>query len=214
VVEPVKKRRYEAAGRQAASAATRQRIVDTARELILQRGYRAATIGAIAAGAEVNVDTIYQLVGRKPLLLRELIEQAISGQDHAVTAEDRTHVIAIRAEPDPARKLEMYARAIRHTHVRLAPLLLALRDASTTEPEAEEVWREISERRAANMAKLIGDIKETGRLRPGLSIRDGADTVWVMNSPELFIMLTEERGWSLDHYERWLADSLIRLLLQ
>ena len=114
--EPVKKRSYEASRRQAASAATRQRIIDAGRELILTRGYRATTIAAVAAKAEVNVDTIYQLVGRKPLLLRELIEQAISGQDHAVTAEDRAHVQAIRAEPDPATKLALYARAIRETH--------------------------------------------------------------------------------------------------
>lgn len=212
--EPVKKRSYQATGRRAASAATRQRIVDAGRELILMRGYRATTIADIAARAGVNIDTIYQLVGRKPVLLRELIEQAISGQDHAVTAEDRSHVQAMRAEPDPVVKLSMYARAIRETHERLAPLFVALRDASTTEPEAEQVWREISDRRATNMRRLVGDIGETGALRPDVSIDDAADTVWVMNSPELFVMLTEERGWTPDHYERWLAETLTRQLLR
>ena len=47
----------------------------------------------------------------------------------------------------------------------MAPLLLALRDASATEPEAEQVWREISDRRAANMRKLAGDLEDTGGLR-------------------------------------------------
>jgi AcrR family transcriptional regulator len=211
--EPVKRRSYEAGRRRAASAATRQRIVDAARELILKRGYRATTIADIAALAEVNVDTIYQLVGRKPVLLRELIEQAISGEDHAVIAEDRPHVQAMRAEPDPAVKLAIYARAMRETHLRLAPLFVALRDASTTEPEAEQVWREISDRRASNMRKLVRDIDETNALRPDLSIDDAADSVWALNSPELFVMLTGERGWTPSHYERWLAASLRRLLL-
>jgi len=211
--EPVKKRSYEASRRAAASGATRQRILDAARELILARGYRAATITAIAARAEVNVDTIYELVGRKPLLLRELIEQALSGQDQAVVAEQRSHVVAMRAEPDAAVKLELYATAIRETHERLAPLFVALRDASATEPEAREVWRDISERRALNMRKLVADVGSTGRLRPDLSLDDAADAVWVTNSPEVFVMLTVERGWSPDRYERWLATTWQRLLL-
>ena len=36
-------------------------------------------MAGIANRAGVNVDTVYELVGRKPVLLRELIEQAISG---------------------------------------------------------------------------------------------------------------------------------------
>ncbi len=214
MVEPVKKRSYESSGRQATSAETRQRIVDAGRELILQRGYRATTIAAIAERAGVNIDTIYQLVGRKPVLLRELIEQAISGQDHAITAEERSTIVAIRAERNPTLKLEMYARAIRETHARLAPLFVALRDAATTEPEAMEVWRTISDRRATNMVKFIREIDDSGGLRPELSIDDAADTLWVTNSPEVFVMLTEERGWSPDHYERWLAATWTTLLLR
>jgi AcrR family transcriptional regulator len=213
MVRPVKRRSYDTAGRQAQSAATRGRILDAARVLMLERGYRATTIAAVAAEAEVNVDTVYELVGRKPMILRELIEQAVSGTDHAVVAEEREQIKAIRAEPDPALKLALYARTMRETHARLAPLFLALRDASSTEPEAKEVWKEISDRRAANMRKFVGDIRTAGGLRAGLSIADGADTVWVTNSPEVFVMLTVDRGWSPAHYERWLVDSWRRLLL-
>ena len=97
---------------------------------------------------------MYELVGRKPMVLREMIEQAISGTDHAVVAEERSYVMAVRAEPDPAKKLAIYARAACKTHQRMAPLFLALRDASSTEPEAQQVWQEINDRRAANMRKF------------------------------------------------------------
>ena len=118
----VKRRTYDASARQTQSAATRQRIVDAARALILERGYRATTIAAIATKAGVNTDSVYALVGRKPMVLRELIEQAVSGTDHSVAAEDRAYVKAIRAETDPARKLAIYARAVCDTHQRMAPL--------------------------------------------------------------------------------------------
>ncbi len=213
MAKPVKRRPYDASLRKAQSAETKQRIVDAGRALMLERGYRATTIAAVAAQAEVNVDTVYALVGRKPTLLRELIEQAISGTNRPVVAEERAPIKAIMAEPDPVVKLTLYAKAIRETHARLAPLLLALRDASSTEPEAHAVWQEISDRRAANMRKLIGEIRATGRLRVGLSVNDAADTVWVTNSPEVYVMLTGERGWSPSRYERWLAESWQRLLL-
>jgi AcrR family transcriptional regulator len=213
VDDRVKKRSYDVAARQAQSAATRQRIIDAARELISDGGYRATTIAAVAARADVSVDTVYTLVGRKPVLVAELIEQAISGTDHAVTAEDRDYVKAIRAEPDAARKIGIYAHAMRETHARLAPIFVALRDASATDADARDVWKRISDRRAANMRQFVRDLRAAGGLRHDLSINDAADTVWATNSPELYVMLTVERRWSPQHYEDWLADTWRRLLL-
>ena len=211
--QPTISRDYNSAARAAQSHATRKRIVESARALMLEHGYRATTIAAIARHAEVHVDTIYELVGRKPMVLRELIEQAISGSDAAVPAEERDYVAAIRNEPDPRAKLAIYARATREIHQRMAPLVLALRDASATEPEAHEVWQTISDRRAANMRKLAQELRKAGGLRRGLSIDEAADVIWATNSAELFTMLTVERGWKPARYERWLADTWCRLLL-
>ncbi len=124
-----------------------------------------------------------------------------------------TTVAAMGAEPDPARKLAIYARAVREIQARMAPLLLALRDASATEPDAAEVWREVSDRRAANMRKLAQDLKPAGGLRAGLSIDEAADVIWATNSSELYVLLTVERGWPPNRYERWLSDTWCRLLL-
>lgn len=213
VAKDVKRRPYDNGARQAQSTETRERILDAARELLAERGYRATTIGAVARRAGVHVDTIYDLVGRKAVILRELIERAISGTSGPVVAEDRDYVQAIRAEPDPARKLALYAAAMRTIHGRMAPLYLALRDASSTEPEAAAVWQEISERRAANMVKLARDLAEAGGLRADLPIDEAADVIWATNSAELYVLLTVERGWTPERYERWLADAWSRLLL-
>jgi AcrR family transcriptional regulator len=207
------KRPYDSTQRDASSAATRGRILAAARDSIVGSGYRKATVAEIARKAGVNVDTVYALVGRKPVILRELIEGAISGRDEAVEAEERDYVVAVRAEPDPRRKLAIYASALRSIHARLAPLVLALRDAATTEPEATAVWKMISDRRAANMRKLAQDLRDAGGLRDDLTIREAADVLWATNSPELYTLLVVERGWSPPHYERWLTDSWCRLLL-
>jgi AcrR family transcriptional regulator len=207
MADHVKRRPYDGAGRRTRSTETRRRILDAARTLLIERGYRGTTIAAIAARAEVSVDTIYELVGRKPMLLRELIENALSGTDRAIEAEQRDHVTAVRAEPDPVRKLAIYARAVRETQSRLAPLFLAVRDAASTEPEATAIWHEISARRARNMRLFVRDVAAAGAMRDGVSIDDAADIVWVTNSSEVYVLFTVERGWSGERYERWLADT-------
>ena len=113
----VKKRSYDNSTRLEQSNETRQAILDAARSQMLERGYRATTIADVARHASVHVDTVYTLVGRKPVLLRELIEHAISGTNEAIPAEQRDYVAAIRAEPEPRRKLAIYApRPARSMH--------------------------------------------------------------------------------------------------
>lgn len=206
------KRSYDNERRTARSRDTKQRILEAARQELTSRGYRASTIAQVARTAGVHPDTIYALVGRKPEILRELIEVAISGADGPVAPEDREYVQRIKAEPDPRRKLAIYADATRAVQTRMAPLHLALRDASFTEPEADQIWNEINERRALNMRRLVDDLGDEV-LRPGLTVDTAADVIWATASSEVFLLLTSDRGWSLEQYEQWLHDTWCRLLL-
>ena len=95
----------------------------------------------------------------------------------------------------------------------MAPLFLALRDVAGTDDEANEVWEAISERRAQNMRLFVRDLESAGGLREGLSVDDAADTVWVLNSSEIYLLLTGDRGWSPNEYERWLAATWKQLIL-
>src|SRR3954452_18266454 len=168
-------RRYQSEIRRRRSAETRRRILDRARDLVVEKGYSGTTVAEVARRAGVHVDTVYALVGRKPVILHELVEGAISGTDHAVDPLERDYVQAMRAEPDAGRKLDLYAGAMSRIHARLAPLFLALRDAARADPEAAAVWSEISERRARNMRRLAADLLTTGQIRPDLELDEVAD---------------------------------------
>jgi AcrR family transcriptional regulator len=207
------RRRYDASRRQAAARETHNRILREARALFLERGYSATTMPAIAEAAGVAVDTLYATFGPKPSLFRLLIETAISGRDEAVPALNRDYVREVRAEPDPGRKLEKYAHAVRMVQERLAPLVVLLRDAARAEPALSELWHEISTRRANNMRLFTAELAAAGGLRDGLSIDDAADIVWATNAPDFFVLLVQERGWSPEKFEHWLADAWARLLL-
>lgn len=209
-----KKRPYNAAGRQEAAAETRRSILDAARRTFVERGYPATTMASIARGAGVALDTIYATVGNKPALFRLLVESAVSGTDEPVAALERDYVRAIQGEKSPRKKLAIYARAIAAIHPRLAPLFKVLQSAASLDPDLAALWRDISKRRAKNMGLFAEELKATGGLREGSDTQEVADILWSMNSPELYLLLVEQRGWSPERFERWLADAWARLLLK
>lgn len=214
MIRTVKRRAYDSSSRKESARATRQSIFDAARRLFLERGYAGTTMPAIAQAAGVALDTVYATAGKKPTLFRLLIETAISGRDGAVPAEERDYVRALRAEPDAARKLQLYAAALRTIQPRLAPLFQVLQAAAPLDPDLRALWQEISQRRAANMRLLAKELAATGRLRAGLSDSMVADIIWSMNSPEFYLLLVEQRGWSPGEFECWLAEAWVRLLLE
>ena len=101
------KRSYDATRRAEAAARTRQSILEAARTLFAENGYSATSMAAIAQAAGVALDTVYASAGRKPALVRLLVETAISGTDQAVPAEQRDYVVAIRAAPHAVEKIRL-----------------------------------------------------------------------------------------------------------
>ena len=209
-----KKRTYDSSGRKAAAEATRHAILEAARRVFLKHGYAGATMPAIAQEAGIALDTVYAVAGKKPALMRLLVETAISGQDQAVPAEQRDYVRAIRAEPDAAAKLKIYATALAAIQSRLAFIFTVLQAAATQEPDLQALWQEISRRRAANMRLLAEDLAATGQTRRDLSLSQIADIIWSMNAPEYFLLLVGQRGWTAEAFGRWLGDAWARLLLE
>ena len=49
--------------------------------------------------------------------------------------------------------------------------------------------------------------------RPALSAGEAADIIYAMLSPELFLVLTRDRAWPADKWERWTYDTLCSQLL-
>ncbi|MGH3915067.1 MAG: TetR/AcrR family transcriptional regulator [Pseudonocardiaceae bacterium] len=210
-------RQYHSPRRAEQAAATRQAVLAAAWELFVSTGYAATTVVDIAARARVSVDTVYAVAGRKPTLLRELLQTALSGADKAGPAapdEQRDHVRPVRGAGTAREKIAVYAHAIAELQQRRAPVFLALRDAAATDPECAALWEEISRRRAKNMRFFAADLRSTGELRGDLSDEEVADIVWSMNAAEYWALLVHERGWSPSRFTAWIIDAWTRLLLR
>jgi len=211
--DPEPKRRYDASRRLEQAAATRRAVLDAARDLFVDNGYSATTVTDIARRAGVSIDTVYATVGRKPALLRELVETAISGTEQAVPADQRGYVARMHDAANARDMISIYAQAITAIQQRLAPVFLALRDAAGIDAACAALWTEIAERRATNMRRLASDLRAKGGVRSDLTDDQVADVIWSMNSPEYWLLLVRDRAWTPDQFAAWLTDAWSRLLL-
>ena len=179
----------------------------------MTKGYVATTIADIARRARVAVDTVYATVGRKPALLREVLETALSGTDAVVPAQERDYVKRTQEAASAADKISAYVDGLVQLQDRLAPVFLAVRDAGASDPDSEAEWRRIAERRARNMRLFAADLRTTGELREDVSDDQVADIIWSMNGPEYWRLLVIERGWPPVVFGRHLVDAWTRILL-
>jgi AcrR family transcriptional regulator len=206
-------RRYRSARRAERAGQTRSMILAAAREAFLSSGYSTATVGGIAAAAGVHVDTVYASIGRKPDLIRAVVESAISGTDHPVPAEARDYVRRIKQAGSPSEMIEIYAGAVASMAPRTAPVFAALRTAGLTDPDCAALYSEISGRRAANMRRFAADLRAAGGVRTDLDDAQIGDLVWATNSEDYYRLLVVDRGWALEAFRAHLADLWRRMLL-
>ncbi len=63
------------------------------------------------------------------------------------------------------------------------------------------------------MTAFYRQVAAKGPLRKGLDEKRAGEIVWALTSPELYLLLVTESGWSKEKYSQWLAGILFRVLL-
>jgi AcrR family transcriptional regulator len=213
VKQPAPRRVYSMSRRRQAAVQRRRAIVEAARQHFLERGYSGTTMAAIARSAGVSHETVYAAFGPKPVLFRHLVETALSGTHEPVPALQREIVRQVRAERDPDRIIEMFAHTVRTLQERVAPLIGVLNAGAETDADLRAFAEELSSRRVGHMRAFVEDLAAKRGLRADLSVDMATDVIWIMNSPEFYLLCVRDRGWSPQLFERWLADTWKRLLL-
>ena len=211
MTEPVK-RRYDNSRRQAQVAATRLKVIESAERLFTEHGYPATTIDAIAEAADTPLPTLYRLFGSKRALLAAVLDTAFGGDDQPIAFADRPAVRAARAEPDPAKMVDAFARIVAEFMQRSSAILHVLATAAQVDPDAAELLAQIRRQRHTGQSRIVMALESTGTLDPDLDTSEAADIVYALLSPDVHRILTLERGWPADRYQQWIARSLSTLL--
>lgn len=212
VAEPVKKTRsYDSSRRRAQAEETRRSILEAAHALFFAHGYGLTTVAAIASSASVSVETIYKAFGSKAGLARSLFDQALAGEDPVTTGERAA--IVKRDEHDPHKRLHAFGGFVSEVAPRVAPVMLLIRAAAETDPEAAALWQHINDERLAGMTRDAQQLADEGHLRDDITTRQAGDIFWACTSPELFELLVLKRGWTPGRYGQWVADIFTATLL-
>ncbi len=207
-----KGRAYDSPTRRASAEQTRLRVLGEAHRLFTTQGYAGTSVAQIAQAARVSVDTVYATVGRKPQLLLAVHDMALASGPEPLSAAERDYVHAIRSATTATAKIEIYAAALGEVLPTTAPLMIALREAGSADPQSRAMWESISDRRAANMLLFAADLRGTGEVRNDLSDQQVAELVWSMNSAEYYTLLAS-RGVSPQDFARLITDVWTRTLL-
>ena len=209
---PVKtKRPYDSAGRRRQAERSRSTILDTAQRLFLDDGYAGTTVAAIAAAAEVSVETIYKSFGGKTGLVRAIRDRGLAGEGPR-PAPERSDEMRAR-ETDPRTIISNWGTFTTEVAPRVSPILLVVRAAAEADPELAELRDEMEADRLRRMTTNARHLYEAGHLRPGMTLKTATDILWTYSSPELYELLVLRRRWSTDRYGRFIAEAMIAALL-
>jgi AcrR family transcriptional regulator len=189
------------------AAVTRRTILQAARELFAEQGFANTTVKALAERAGVAVQTIYATFGSKAGVVMGLVDLLDEEAGVEVIHAD------IQRTEDPREVLRLAARIGRQIRERCGDIVNMARQGASTDERLASALGEGIRRRHAALATITQTLHSQKALRDGLDPQTAADIASALLSDEICDVLVDQRHWSYDRYEHWLADALAQQLL-
>ena len=198
-------RRYESPMRARRAQETRAAVIAAAAELFTTRGWAGTGMRDVANAAGVATETVYSHFSSKRVLLQAVIDVAAVGDDRQIAVAERDEFVAL-GQGRRAERLARAAALVRAVNERTAAYAKVLREAAPSDEQIAEALQATRARQrqdiAAGTALLLGRPPST----------EEVDELWALLSPEVYLLLVHEAGWTPDAYEGWAATTLDRAL--
>jgi len=193
--------------RELQAAETRRLILASARRHFARDGYARTSLKAIAGDVGVSVQTIYDSVGQKADLVRQL--------NDLIDEEAQVGRIAasLRTATDPVEVLTVSARITRRIHERCGDLVRASFDAERADPELVAIAAEGRRRHLTGAQAVIARLVELGALRTGLSAEDAVVTLAALSDIRLAFLLADDHSLTPQQIEDWISGQCAAALL-
>jgi AcrR family transcriptional regulator len=208
------KRDYRSELRTAQARETRRSIVSAASRLLVENGYGATTIDAIADAAGVSRKTVFTAVGGKLELLKTALDWAVAGDDRPVALADRRAMQQVLEERDPTALITRWVRIAVEIDTRVARLFRAVEVAAGIDAAARELVEQSQRQRLDGARMIIKRVAALEALTTELTRDEAIDMAWLATDPALFDRLVLVRGWSTGRFEKWLGQTLCGQLLR
>jgi AcrR family transcriptional regulator len=157
----------------------------------------------VAAAAGVATETVYAYFPSKRALLQAVGDLGVVGDDRPVALAERAEFAAMGHGARDER-IKAAAQLLAGVHVRTAAFAKVVREAANNDREMAEVLEATRERQRSDVTTAMalitgGEVDETAR-----------DGIWALTSPEVYLLLVESSGWTVDRYEAWMSTMLER----
>jgi AcrR family transcriptional regulator len=199
-------RPYRLGKRAGQAAETRQRIIDAARDLIVEGGIGGASLDAIARQATTTRTTVYDQFGSRGELLLAVMNDALDGAD----VRDVRKALQLR---DPVQAMRRTIRASCRFWGSEYALFAQVKGLALVDADIAGVDAMKEGVRRGHMVNLVGRLDNDGCLRAGCSRRDAVETLLFVTSFETFDQLHGRSGMSVDAVGTTLVDVAVRALL-
>jgi len=206
--ESVNARSYDSPTRRAQAEKTRRQIAHAARTLFVERGWSGTRVRDVAAAAGVSEPTVYAVYGNKAGLAMALLDSLTAPIDFPRHMSELT-----AAEGDPRRQIAALVAIDRQLFEHGADVITVIREAGRSNPDLAPVY--VAGRRQGDEARRrVYGSWPAQAWRDGVTLDDALDTAAALLSVDVYLELTQARGWSPDRVEAWWTETLARLLLR
>ncbi|MEV0002138.1 helix-turn-helix domain-containing protein [Micromonospora sp. NPDC050980] len=207
-------RPYRSRLREENARRTRQAVVRAATDLFVARGYGATSLADVATAAGVARPTVFAAFGSKGALLRQVLDEALAGDDEPVPVAQRPWFRPVWQAPDAAGVLTAYAAVCTLIGRRAARIFEVVRRAADDTAELAEIWETLLRNRRAGARMVVERLDALDRPPPsGRDAEQAVDELWFYNDPAHYHALVLRCGWSEESFQAWLARRMHDALL-
>lgn len=159
-------------------------------------------MAAIAAEAEVAVETIYLSFKSKKALLQAAMDFAIAGDAEPIAMLDRQRAAMLSEGPpdERLRKLIEWVGEVYRGGV--VGVWSAMLEAAASDMEVAGWCDQHEQRRRDTTAALLPMVLDR-TVEPA-----ALDAIWVMGSMEIYAKLTRQRAWTHEQWRDWLIVTI------
>jgi AcrR family transcriptional regulator len=174
----------------ASERGTRERILEAAWSLIVERGIGGASMGEIARAAKVSRQAVYLHFGSRAGLLIAMTRH--HDRNSRIVAALR----ALRERPGEARLLDDYFDLWLDYVPEIFPVARVLSAAAATDPEAAVAWNDRMEELRFGIGWVMQRLRAAGLLDEAWTTAAATDWAWSQSHVDVWRHLVVERGWS------------------
>ena len=186
---------------------TRIRILESARRLLMERGYHGVGLGEVARDAGVSRQAVYLHFKSKADLLvatAQYIDERVGVQEILRPVEEAQTAL---------EALDAGIAAYGAIEPQIYDVASVIYSARRSDEAAETAWQDRMAFRRENIRRGIERLQKEGLLANGWTVDKAADFAWALLSVHTYEYLVVERRWPIEEFVRRLQMVLRGVLV-